>query len=342
MAIGSIRKVAPRIAIVGAGSWGTAVANVFADVGGDVTLWGRDAEAVRHIHERHENHKYLKGVMLNVALKASRDLSGTLAAADIVVCSIPTQQIRSVFAPYAELLAGKTIVNTSKGIEIGTDARVSEIFAELAPSAKYVALSGPSFALEVVQRLPTAVTVASTDKESASEIQRLMSTPYFRAYTSRDVVGVELAGALKNVVAIASGMVTGLKLGYNAQAALINRGIVEMARMGRKLGAEPLTFLGLAGMGDLVLTCTGPLSRNRRVGVLLGEGKKLDQIQRDLGGVAEGVFTARSSRDLARKHGIEMPIGEQIYGIVHDGVSPSKALSSLMGRDLKEEWGELP
>lgn len=331
-----------KIAVIGAGSWGTAVANLFADAGSDVTIWGRDPEAMRHIQERHENAKYMKGVMLHPSLKASSDLDAVLSEAPIVVCSVPTQQIRAVLAPFKAKLAGKTILNTSKGIEIGTDARVSEIFKELAPDARYVVLSGPSFALEVVQRLPTAVTIASESKESVSEIQHLLSTPYFRAYTSRDVAGVELAGALKNVVAIASGMVTGLRLGYNAQAALINRGIVEIARMGRKLGAEPLTFLGLSGMGDLVLTCTGPLSRNRKVGVLLGEGRKLDQIQRDLGGVAEGVFTARSSRDLSKKLGVEMPITEQIYGILYEGSSPTKAVASLMGRDLKEEWGELP
>ena len=326
-----------NIAVIGAGSWGTAVGHLLADAGHRVTVWGRDRDVVDAIEARHENPRYLAGHPLSPTLRASTELGPVLDAAEVVVCSIPTQKVREVFAPHRSRLAGKLVINTSKGIEIGTDLRVSEIFAELTPGSPYAVLSGPSFAQEVVARLPTAVTIASTDPDRAAEAQKLVATPYFRAYSSHDVIGVELAGALKNVIAVASGMVSGLKLGYNTQAALINRGIAEIARMGRRLGAEPLTFLGLAGTGDLILTCTGPLSRNRRIGTLLGEGKKVEEVRDLIGGVAEGIFTARSARDLAAKHGIEMPITEQVYRILYEGVSPKDALAALMARDLKHE-----
>lgn len=327
-----------KVGVVGLGSWGTAVANVFVDAGNPVSIWGRDAAVVDAINERHQNPKYLKDLSLSPKLKATTDLEKLVSESKIVVCGIPTQQIRNVFQPIAKLLKNKQLVNTSKGIEVKTHLRVSEIFQQIAPTAKYTILSGPSFAQEVVKHLPTAVTLASTNKTSARKIQRMLSTPYFRAYTADDVVGVEYAGALKNVIAIASGMVMGLKLGYNATAATINRGIAEIVRISKKERAKPMTFLGLSGMGDLILTCTGPLSRNRTVGVLLGEGKNLEEIQKQLGGVAEGVFTAQSAYELAKEFRIEMPITEQIYKILYQGSSPQSALKALMSRDLKEEW----
>jgi glycerol-3-phosphate dehydrogenase (NAD(P)+) len=313
------------------------VANTFADAGCDVSLWGRDAAVMEAIGSRHENPKYLKGIPLNPALRPSYDLGASLHEAELIVCSIPTQQIRKVFAPHAAALAGKPVVNTSKGIEMGTHQRVSELFASLAPQATYVVLSGPSFAEEVARRLPTAVTIASADKDAATRVQLAMSTPYFRSYTATDVLGVELAGALKNVIAIAAGIVNGLSLGYNAQAAVINRGIAEIARAGASQGAQPMTFLGLAGMGDLVLTCTGPLSRNRRLGMLLGGGGTLADAQGALGGVAEGVYTSQAANELAAKWKIEMPILAQVYGILYEGKTPKQALGALMGRDLKAE-----
>lgn len=325
------------VAVIGGGSWGTAVANLFADAGCKTTLWARDTDVVFGITTAHRNEKYLKGIDLSPKLTASGDLSATIEGADIVVNSIPTQHIRSVFQPVARLLAGKIVVNTSKGIEQKTHARVSEIFKALAPTSKYVILSGPSFALEVVRRLPTAVTVASTD-DSATTIQQILSLPYFRAYTSHDVVGVELAGALKNVVAISSGIVAGIGLGHNAQAALINRGMAEILRFGMKLGAEELTFLGLAGMGDLILTCTGPLSRNLRLGLLLGKGKTLKEAIGELGGVAEGYYTAKSALELAQEKKVEMPITQEVYNLLYNGSTPQQALHALMSRDLKEEW----
>lgn len=326
------------IAVIGSGSWGTTLANVLADAGNEVVLWGRDDFLLTSIQERHENPKYLPGIKLSKKIKTAGDLKSTLAGSRIIVCSIPTQQIRHVFAPFAAQLKSKTIVNTSKGIEEGSYARVSEIFQTISGSSTYVVLSGPSFALEVAQRLPAAVTAASISREAAAEIQRSFSTAYFRVYTSSDVAGVELAGALKNIVAIAAGIVMGLSLGYNAQAALINRGVAEMTRLGKTQGAHLLTFLGLAGMGDLILTCTGPQSRNRRLGVGLGEGKGPALIQKELGGVAEGYFTARAAYELAKKLGVEMPVTEQVHRILYENRSPQAALKELMGRELKEEW----
>jgi len=331
-------KQVQKIAVIGSGAWGTGLANVFADAGHDVTVWGRDKDVINAINSKHENSKYLGSIVLNSSLKAALDLKNIIQQSEWIVCAIPTQQIRSVFQPVSALLEEKHIINTSKGIEVGTLKRVSEIFQEMAPNAHYSILSGPSFAIEVAKRLPTAVTLASSNMEEATKVQQALAVPYFRTYTSRDVVGVEFAGALKNVIAIASGMVTGLNLGFNAQAALINRGIAEIMRIAKAFHADPFTFLGLAGTGDLILTCTGPLSRNRKVGVLLGEGKNLNQIQKELGGVAEGVYTAKSAFELSHKSGIELPITEQIFQILYQKCTPREALQSLMKRELKEEW----
>jgi len=326
-----------KITVVGAGSWGTALANVFADAGAVVTVWAKEPGVVQGIQSQRENPVYLKGIPLSERISATSDLAAAVGSAEVVVCAIPTQFIRGVFSPVGALLGGKVVVNASKGIEMGTFARVSEIFHSFAPGARYVVLSGPSFAHEVAKRLPTAVTVASLDRSSAARVQGLVATPYFRAYRSSDVLGVELAGALKNVIAIASGIVAGLDLGYNAQAAIVNRGVAEIVRVGTRLGAQSLTFMGLSGMGDLILTCTGPLSRNRRLGVGLAQGKSLAAIQGELGGVAEGVTTTQAAYELATKFGIEMPITEQVHRILYEGSTPQKALGELMSRDLKPE-----
>jgi len=326
-----------KVAVIGAGSWGTAVANLYADQGGEVRIWGRDTAVVEQINSLHQNIKYLKGISLNAKLKATTDFAGVLDFADLVVCAIPTQQIRTVFGPESKRLQGKPLVNTSKGIEIQTLKRVSEIFQELTPTSIYSVLSGPTFAQEVAKRLPAAITLASTDKLFAEAMQHRLSNNYFRVYTAADVIGVEIAGALKNVVAIATGVSSGLELGYNAQAAIINRGVAEIMRMAKKMGASPMTFLGLAGMGDLILTCTGPLSRNRTLGIKLGEGKKLPAIQKELGGVAEGVYTTKAAFELSLKMGIEMPINRQVYAILYEASTPQQALIELMSRDLKEE-----
>jgi len=327
-----------KVSVIGSGSWGTALAHVFRESSHEVCIWGRDSEVLKAIAQYHENPKYLPGILLAEGIKAQSSLEEAIKSADLIVCAIPTQNIRKVFSPHAALLKDKKILNASKGIEIGTDLRVSQIFKEIAPTVTYAILSGPSFAEETVRRLPTAVTLASEDKEWAKVIQKQLSTPYFRTYTSTDVVGVETAGALKNVIAIAAGIVNGLKLGYNAQAALINRGMAEIARLGEVMGADPITFLGLSGMGDLVLTCTGPLSRNRKLGALLGEGTKLWEAEKLLGGVAEGVYTTKSARELSKKTSTEMPILAEIYRVIYEGAPAQGAVAALMKRDLKQEW----
>lgn len=326
------------IGVIGQGAWGTAIANIFAEAGHPTVIWGRDPEVCTQIQKTHENPHYLKGISLTPSLRASLDLKAVIENSDLVVNALPTQAIRSVFNPVSTLLKNKHLMNTAKGIEIGTDLRVSEVFFEIQKEVIYSILSGPSFALETAQKQPTAVTVASLKSGEAERIQQLMAVPYFRIYTSQDVVGVELAGALKNIIAIASGVVAGLGLGYNTQAALINRGLAEIIRLGKKLNATPMTFFGLAGMGDLILTCTGPLSRNRNFGVLLGKGTSTEQALKQLGGVAEGYYTAKSAFSLAKKHQTEMPILEQIFKILYEGKSPKQALTDLMSRELKDEW----
>ena len=326
------------ICVVGQGAWGTAVANIFSEAGHSTLLWGRDPQISNAIQNQHENTRYLKGVPLSKSLKASLNLDEALSACDLIVNALPTQAIREVFAPRAQALKGKHLMNTAKGIEIGTNLRVSQIFEELQPKLKYSILSGPSFALETAQKHPTAVTLASHHTEEAEFIQKLMSVPYFRVYTSSDVIGVELAGALKNIIAIASGIVAGLGLGYNTQAALINRGPIEIMRLGKVLHADPMTFFGLAGMGDLILTCTGPLSRNRNFGLALGQGKSPQEALRAIGGVAEGYYTAKSAQALAASLKVEMPILNEVYLILYEGKNPKGAVSDLMKRELKDEW----
>lgn len=325
------------VGVIGAGAFGTAMANVLSEAGHPVKLWSRTPEVVAGVNDTHRNPRYLSDLDVNASVVATGNLEEALAAS-VVVCAIPTQKIRAVFGPHQALLKDKPLVSTSKGIELESQRRVSEIFAELEPSCRYVALSGPSFAREVMLRVPTAVTVASVNPATSKQVQQLFSTPAFRAYRSDDVVGVEVTGALKNVIALASGMVAGLELGYNTQAALINRGLAEIVRLGTELGAHPRTFLGLAGMGDLMMTCMAPLSRNRTLGGLLAKGMDLAQARDKLGGVAEGYYTAASAEALARASGVEMPISSEVYRILYQGSTPRQALGALMSRDLKHEW----
>lgn len=333
-----LKKQTKKVAVLGSGSWGTALAHVIADAGNSVCIWSRDTETVNAIHSRQENPKYLPGIPLNAHIRASTDLEEVIQAAHWILCAIPTQQIRSALSAYTGILNGTPLINASKGLEMRTHKKVSEIFKELCPKSPYAILSGPSFALEVAKRLPTAVTLACKDKKLGKDAQALFSAPYFRTYTSEDVVGVEISGALKNVIAIASGAVSGLGFGYNSQAALINRGMVEIHRVGKALGAQTLTFLGLAGIGDLVLTCTGPLSRNRRLGEGLARGRSLELIQNEMGGVVEGVFTTQSVQELARHHKLDLPIMSQVYEVLYAGKTAQQALTHLMSRELKDEW----
>lgn len=315
---------------------------VLAEKGHDVTLWSYEAEVAAAINERSEN-PYLEGVVIPSAIRAETDLPAAVRGAELVVSVSPSQVVRSVMeiaGPHIDPEA--LIVSASKGIELGSLRRMDEVLAEVvSPDVmeRFCVLSGPSFASEVAGRVPTAVVVASRDPAAAEEAQEAFQTPWFRVYTNLDVIGVELGGALKNVIALAAGVTAGLGQGHNTTAALITRGLAEITRLGVALGAEQATFYGLAGMGDLVLTCTGTLSRNRTVGFRLGQGEALADILSDMTAVAEGVKTASAVHELALRHGVEMPITEQVYAIVEEGRSAREALQTLMLRDPKpEEW----
>lgn len=329
------------VCVLGAGSFGTALAKVLAEGGHSVRLVARDQAVVDGILNDHKHPRRLKGVRLPPGLMATTSMAEGLSEATMVVSSVPTVALRDVWAqarPFVD--DGALIMSATKGIENGTLMLVSDILKESVPTScreRLCYLSGPSFAIEMAKRLPTAVTIAADDEEVAKRAQGIISTDYFRAYTTTDVQGVELGGALKNVVAIASGAACGLGFGQNTLAALITRGLAEIGRLAVKLGAMPLTLAGLAGMGDLVLTCTSPTSRNYTVGLKIGQGKKLEEILRELGEVAEGVNTARAVKDLAAREGVEMPIADAVYRLLFEGTDPKDEVSALMGRKLKAE-----
>lgn len=330
------------IAVVGAGSWGTALARLLAQKGNDVRLWAYEQSVVESIQSYAQNTIYLPGISLPGNLTASADLDGVVPGAELVLSVSPAQYVRGIMTEVVPLIApGAVVVNASKGIEKGSLLTMAEVLKEVLPSglAENAAfLSGPSFALEVARQQATAVTIACADHDTAVSAQQLFQTPYFRVYTSTDVVGVEMGGALKNVIAIAAGMAVGLGLGSNALAALITRGLAEITRLGQARGASARTFSGLAGMGDLILTCTGDLSRNRHVGVELGQGRRLDAILAEMTMVAEGVDTARAARALSDREGIEMPIVEQVHAVLFEGRTARDALETLMLRDPKPEF----
>jgi len=329
-----------RTSVVGAGAWGTALALVLNDRGHNVRLWSFESEVTESIRKGRGN-PYLAGVTLPETLNATSDLAEALDGAELVLSVSPSQKVRSVMSGAARYLDPEAIlVSASKGIEKGTLSRMDEVLSEVLGrdiQDRFCVLSGPSFADEVAKRAPTAVVVASREKEVANRVQAAFQTPWFRPYTNNDVVGVELAGAMKNVMALAAGMAAGLGHSHNTTAALITRGLAEMARLGVALGARPATFYGLAGMGDLVLTCTGSLSRNRTVGYRLGQGEDLDIILSDMRAVAEGVKTASGLRELAGRYDVEIPITEQVCAIIEEGKPPAEALHTLMMRDPKPE-----
>ena len=330
------------VAVVGAGAWGTALAALLATKGHDVTIWSYEAEVAESINERHVN-PYLIDISLPEQLRAATELGAAVAGADVVLSASPSQFVRSIMGEAAEHLASEAlIVSASKGIELGSLLRMDEVLAAVLPEEhmrRFCVLSGPSFAREVAKKLPTAVVIAGRSEEVAERAQGVFQTSQFRVYTNTDVTGVELGGALKNVMALAAGMTHGLGYGHNTMAALITRGLAEMTRLGVAMGAEAATFSGLAGMGDLVLTCTGSLSRNRTVGSRLGQGETLDHILADMTAVAEGVQTAAAVHELAARHGVEMPIVDQVYQIVSGDKRPADALRELMLRDPKpEDW----
>lgn len=330
-----------RIAVLGAGSWGTALANLLAKKGNAVTVWSYEPEVADAINTRHENSKYMKGITLSDGVRATSDVRSAVQDAAVLVSVTPAQHVRGVLEQAAPVISPNTlIVSASKGIETSSLQTMAEIIESIVPApagARATFLSGPSFALEVAREQPTAVALAGHHHDSAERAQELFQAAYFRVYTNSDVIGVELGGAIKNVMAIGAGMASGLGLGHNALAALITRGLAEMARLGVALGANPLTFSGLAGMGDLILTCTGELSRNRSVGVGLGQGKTIEEILGGMYMIAEGVETTRAVRALARKAGIEMPIVEQVHAVLFEGVTAREALENLMLREPKPE-----
>jgi glycerol-3-phosphate dehydrogenase (NAD(P)+) len=327
-----------RCAVIGAGAWGTALADLLARNGHDVALWAYEPDVVQSINEKHENVRFLAGHALSPKLKAAGDIRGVLSGADLVTFATPSNVLRPILKTARKSIPAKApVVVASKGLEKTTLCLMTEVVEEECPRATVVALSGPSFAAEVVDCQPTAVVVASRSSDAADTAQKAFSSPYFRAYTHSDVTGVELGGSLKNVMAVATGIAEGLGLGFNARAALITRGLAEMTRLGTSLGAEPGTFAGLAGLGDLVLTCTGSLSRNRAVGLELGKGRQLDDVLRDKETVAEGVLTAQSALQLAAREGVEMPIVEAVNRVLFEGQPARGAISALMKRELRAE-----
>jgi len=329
------------VGVVGGGSWGTALANLLAEKGIPVSLWVFEEDLCEEMQKTGENSLYLPGVQLSPLLHPDNSLEAVVADKRILLLGVPSHVHRHVAMQMLDFLEGPVVlVSATKGIENESLQTMSAIWHEIMPDTmawQYAVLSGPSFAREVVRQVPTMVAVASASKEVAQEIQKLFSTQYFRVYTSTDVIGVEMAGALKNIIALAAGITDGLGLGYNTRAALMTRGLAEMSRLSTSMGAYPLTFLGLAGVGDLVLTCTGDLSRNRTVGYQLGQGKKLAEILAEMKMVAEGVKTTRSVHNLAQQQGIEMPICEQMYRILYEDQPAEKALTELMQRELKHE-----
>lgn len=327
-------------AVIGGGSWGTTLSRLLAANGRDVRLWIRDPALAATIEDRRENPLYLPGARLDDRIRATSDLGGALDQAALVVSALPSHVVRTVMAEAAiHVHAEAVVVSASKGIEEGSLKRMTEVLEDVLGRAGGLAvLSGPSFAAEVARGVPTAVTVAAHDSEVAESVCEAFFAPRFRVYTSDDVVGVELGGSVKNVVAIATGIADGLEYGSNARAALITRGLAEISRLGTALGGQRLTFMGLAGLGDLVLTCTGDLSRNRTVGLRLGRGEKLDAILEDMRHVAEGVRSTRSVRDLAARNRIEMPIVEQVYEMLYHAKSPQVVVEELMTRESKPEF----
>ena len=330
-----------KVAILGAGSWGTALARVLADNGHDVVLWGNNPEVLSEISQKHTNERYLPGATLPTSIRGESSLQVALNHTDVVVFAVPTAAIRVVARQVAEVLKKKTLfVHVSKGIEPSTSKRISEMLIEELPKEilkNIVVLSGPSHAEEVIKQMPTTIAAACVDLEDAKVIQDLFSNGFFRVYTNEDVIGVELGGALKNIIALAIGITDGLKYGDNAKAALMTRGLAEITRLGVKLGANPLTFAGLSGLGDLIVTCTSIHSRNWRAGNMLGQGKNLDEILENMGMVVEGIRTTKAAYELSQKIKVEMPITASLYEILFENKKPKDIVEALMNRDLRNE-----
>ena len=331
---------ARSVAVLGAGSWGTALAALIARHGHRVVLWGRDAAVVEAIDARHENPRYLPGIALPQQLRASTDLAATLRDADLVLVVVPSHAFAETLRALAPLRpADAGVAWATKGFEPGSGRFLHEVAGDvLGEGVPLAVVTGPSFAKEVAQGLPTALTVHSDDGAFAQLVADVLHGPAFRAYTGDDMRGAELGGAMKNVLAVATGVADGMQLGLNARAGLITRGLNEMLRLNLAIGGRPETLMGLAGLGDLVLTCTGDLSRNRRLGLALGRGQTLDDAVREIGQVVESVQTADEVMRLAERHGVELPIAENVRDVLHGDITPAEGLSRLMAREQKAEY----
>ena len=330
-----------RSAVLGAGSWGTALGAMLASKGFAVTLWDKDGPVLEDVAHKHENSRYLPGVPLPPSLGATPDIARALEGAELVVFAVPSHSMRLVAIESKRLLhAGVPLCSVAKGIEVDTLMTMSEVLEDVLPVPMHpylTFLSGPSFAKEVARGLPTAVTIAGRWERISKQVQDAFHTRTFRPYTTTDVAGVEIGGCVKNVVAIAAGLSDGMGFGANARAALITRGLAEISRLAVRKGANPMTLAGLAGLGDLVLTCSSEMSRNHTVGFELGRGGRLEDVQREIGQVAEGVLNAKSTHALSRKLGVEMPISDMVYRVLYEGRAPRQAVTELMTRETKSE-----
>ena len=330
-----------KAAVLGAGSWGTAFAKVLADAGTDVTMWARRAEVAESIVTRHENADYLPGIALPPSLTATDDARAALDGADIVVLAVPSQSLRDNLQVWSPMIpANATMLSLAKGIETGTLMRMSQVIIQVtgADPGRVAVLSGPNLAREIAIGQPAATVVACTDSTRALELQKASATGYFRPYTNSDVIGCEIGGACKNVIALACGMASGIGLGENTIASIITRGLAEIIRLGDALGAKPATLAGLAGVGDLVATCTSPLSRNRSFGERLGQGGSIESAQAATHGqVAEGVKSCSSVRALASSYDVEMPLTDDVHRVCHEGLAVQDAIGQLLGRRTKPE-----
>jgi glycerol-3-phosphate dehydrogenase (NAD(P)+) len=329
------------IGVIGAGGWGIALAKLLADKGGPVTLWCHGAESFRELQNDRESRAYLPGIILPSNIQITRSMAVAVADKSLILCVVPSHTAREVMASAAPYLSAQTIVLCcTKGLEEKSLKTMGEVLGEIfgeTQKQRHAFLSGPSFAIEVARGLPAAVTVAARVEDIARDIQETLRTQNFRVYTSTDIIGVQMGGVIKNIIAIAAGISDGLNLGHNARAALVTRGLVEMTRLAVRMGAEPMTLAGLPGLGDLVLTCAGDLSRNRKVGLQIAEGKSAQEISRETRMVAEGVRNTRSVYWLAKRLEIEMPIVEQMYKVIYESKRPADAVRDLMQRSLKSE-----
>lgn len=330
-----------KIAVIGAGSYGTCLAKHLGDQGYDVALWCRNPERAARVQETRENNDYLPGFTLPDSITVTSDLEQAVRGRGMVIGVTPSQAVREVLGQAAQYFEPNVlVVNTSKGLEEGSDDRVDQIYTDIFPediANRAAFLSGPTFAKEVAAGMPSAMVVASRDHDSAVAVQEVFHNPLFRVYSSEDYIGVQVGGALKNIIAICAGLSDGLGFGQNARAALITRGMAEISRIGVAMGADPLTFLGLSGMGDLVLTCAGDLSRNRRVGLALAEGKSLDAIVSEMQMVAEGVKTTKVAHEWTERHGVYAPLTTLIYSVLYMGLDAREGIADIMGRDQRPE-----